>query len=209
MITDLMQLEKITATAFSWFKQIIFIILVTLFISVFIIQTYDINDVSMEPTFDPQGNRVLVFLTPYLFNREPNHGDIVIIDSRVKRQRTWKNRFVESPLVSIILQDRNEHLWVKRVIGLPGDSLMFEKGFVYRNGRKLAEDYTRGKMFDEHAPVIVPEDHVYVMGDNRNMSTDSRQIGPVPLSNVQGRVIIRIYPFNKLSVTTQSIVRVE
>ncbi len=190
---------KFFATVFVWFKQLVLILLATLLISVLIIQTYDINDVSMEPTFDPRGNRVLVFLTPYLFNGEPNHGDIVIIDSRVDQDRTMWDRFIESPLVSLALRERSEHLWIKRVVGLPGDRLEFHEGRVYRNGRELEEDYVMEKMREEPDPVEVPEGHVFVMGDNRNRSADSRQVGPIPTGNIQGRVVLRFFPFDKVS----------
>jgi len=183
----------------SWAKQIVLILLLTLFISTLVIQTYDINDVSMQPTFDPQGNRVLVFLTPYIFEAVPNHGDIVIIDSKVHRGRTFSERFLESPIVSIIRGDINEHLWIKRVVGLPGDKLEITNGRVYRNNVELIEDYITGKTNNVLNPIVVPEGHIFVMGDNRSRSSDSRHIGPVPVSNIQGRVILRFFPFNKIT----------
>ncbi len=191
--------NKKRAVIFSWFKQIVLVILVTLFVSVLVIQTYDINDVSMQPTFDPQGNRVMVFLTPYIFGAKPDRGDIVIIDSKVNRERTFSDRFHESPIVSIIKGDFNEHLWVKRVIGLPGDKVAFKNGKVQLNGEELDEDYTTGKINNAFEPTLVPEGYIYVMGDNRNRSSDSRQIGPVPVSNIQGKVILRFFPINKIT----------
>ncbi len=183
---------------FSWLKQIFLIILATLVISTLLIQSYKINDVSMEPTFDREGNRVLVFLTPYFFDILPDHGDILIVDSRVDRERFFWDRVIENPLVSIIVGEYNEHLWVKRVIGLPGDKIEYNEGSVYRNGQKLVEEYTAGKMINAFDPVVVPENHVYMMGDNRNRSSDSRQVGPIPTDHIQGRVIIRFYPFHKI-----------
>ncbi len=194
-----MSKDKSIFRMFSWVKQIVLIILFTLLITTFFIQTYNINDVSMEPTFDREGNRVLVFITPYIFNAEPNHGDILIVDRRVNRTRSFWDRVIENPLVSFVLGDYNEHFWVKRVIGLPGDRLEYNEGRVYRNGSKLVEEYTKGKMVFAFDPVIVPEDHVFFMGDNRNRSSDSRQTGPVPIENIQGRVILRFYPLNKIN----------
>lgn len=192
--------NKTAAVALSWLKQIILVIAATILISVLIIQTYDINDVSMQPTFDPQGNRVLVFLTPYVFGATPEHGDIVIVDSRVDRERSFIDRFNDSPVISIVRREVNQHLWVKRVIGLPGDRVEYNNGRVYRNGEALEEDYVINEMNEGFAPIIVPEGHVYVMGDNRNRSSDSRQIGPIPLSNVQGRVFLRFLPLTKISL---------
>lgn len=192
--------KKGAPTIFNWVKQVLFILVLTLFISTVIIQTYNINDVSMEPTFDRQGNRVLVFLTPYLFNAKPGYGDIIILDSRVERSRTAWDRLVDSPLINLFTGSHNESLWVKRVVGLPGDRLEYREGAVYRNGLKLSEDYVMEKMSSPFAPVEVPAGHVFVMGDNRNSSSDSRNIGPVPLENIQGRVILRFLPPGKFSL---------
>ncbi len=183
----------------SWVKQIALIVVVTVAVSVLVIQTFDINDRSMEPTFGRQGNRVLVFLTPYLLGATPDHGDLVIIDSRVERQRTITDRFIESPLPALFIQRERDHMWVKRVVGLPGDSLEFIMGSVYRNGELLNEDYIKSKIAGEHDPVVVPDGYVYVLGDNRNHSSDSRQIGPVPLANIQGRVILRFLPLSEIT----------
>ncbi len=186
------------AVLFSWVKQIALVVLLTLFISTMVIQTYDISDVSMQPTFDPRGNRVMVFLTPYILGAAPDHGDIVIIDSRVDRERTYLDRFNESPVISILFRETDEHLWVKRVIGLPGDRVELKNGKIYRNGEELTEEYITGRMNNGFDPVEIPEGHIYVLGDNRNRSSDSRHIGPVPVNNIQGRVILRFFPFNKI-----------
>lgn len=194
-----MTAKKNQSTVRALFEQIILIVFLIIFISIFIGQTYDINDVSMEPTFDRQGNRVIVFLTPHLFNVTPSPGSIIIIDSRADRRRTIQDRLIESPLVNLFLQNRNEHMWVKRVIGLPGDRLEFHRGHVYRNGEMLVEEYLDQEMTRGFEPLIVPDGHVYVMGDNRNKSSDSRVVGSIPLENIQGRVIMRLLPFDKIS----------
>ncbi len=188
-----------TSGLLYWIKQAFLIIVATLLISTLLVQTYNINDVSMEPTFDRQGNRVLVFLTPYIFNGDPDHGDILILDSRVDRERTIMDRIRDNPIVSVVTGQYNEHLWIKRVIGLPGDKLENRDGMVYRNGSKLEEDYTAREITSEFEPIQVPDGHIYIMGDNRNRSSDSRQIGPVPIGNIQGRVILRFFPLDKIS----------
>ncbi len=195
-----MRSKKWESTLKSWIRQIILFVVLTVMISVLVIQTYDIFDRSMEPTFDRQGNRVLIFLTPYLFGAAPGYGDLVIIDSRVDRQRTIVDRVIESPLFALFIHRERDHMWVKRVIGLPGDSLEFIMGSVYRNGELLPESYIKSKVATEHNPVVVPDGHVYVLGDNRNHSSDSRQIGPVPLRNIQGRVILRFLPLSKITL---------
>lgn len=192
------KIKKIIRTIFLWAWQIVLILLITLLISVFLIQTYDIEDVSMEPTFDRQGNRVVVFLTPQLLRLLPNYGDIIIIDSRVERKRTLLDRVLESPLPSLLLKERKEYMLVKRVVGLPGDTLELKNGRLYRNDQEIEEPYIK-EATQGSFTALVPADHVYVMGDNRNHSKDSRQIGPVPLSNIQGRVILRFLPPGKIT----------
>ena len=123
----------------------------------------------------------------------PNYGEIVIIDSRVQRERSWRDDLAEPMLNYVAFFDKSvagKNVWVKRVIGREGDSLEFKDGFVYRNGEKLNEPYVPEPMtYTRPGKVEIPKGHVFVMGDNRNHSTDSRYIGPVPVEHVLGRVI--------------------
>jgi signal peptidase I len=189
-------IRKVFRVLFNLARQIALIVVITLAISILVIQTYDINDVSMEPTFDSFGNRVVVFLTPYLFGATPDRGDIVIIDSRLERERSFLDRVIESPLPALFIKSDREHMWVKRVVALPGDTIESKQGHLYLNGKLYTEDYIKEKMETEFEPVAIPDGHIYVMGDNRNRSSDSRKVGPVPLSNIQGRVLVRIFPFS-------------
>ena len=90
--------------------------------------------------------------------------------------------------------------YIKRIIGLEGDHIKIEDGKVYRNNQELKEDYlpegatTSGKTY---ADVIVPKGCVFVMGDNREHSTDSREFGCIPVSKIESRVAFRFWPFNK------------
>ena len=190
--------SKLISTILSWASQILLILLITLILSVLFVQTYDIEDVSMEPAFDKQGNRVLVLLTPYLFRALPDYGDIVIIDSRTERFRNLFDRLKESPLPSLFAKEKKEYMLVKRVVGLPDDTLELKEGYIYRNGEKIEESYVKETMRG-HFAATVPQGHIYVLGDNRNHSKDSRHIGPVPLSNVQGRVVLRFLPPDKIT----------
>jgi len=100
----------------------------------------------------------------------------------------------------VIVKDRSEHRnLVKRVIALPGETLEFKDGFVYVDGVKLDEPYVKGATWpnDFATPYIIPSNHIFVMGDNRERSEDSRAFGAVPYSDLDGRVLFRIWPLNK------------
>ena len=98
--------------------------------------------------------------------------------------------------------DVNKVSYIKRVIGLPGDHIVIQDGKVYRNDELLVEDYVRKQGAtiveeEEYSDVIVPEGTLYLMGDNREESLDSRAFGCIPYDRVNGYVICRIWPFNK------------
>ena len=90
---------------------------------------------------------------------------------------------------------------IKRVIAVSGDTLDIKDGYVYRNGKKLEEDYIKGQTFersDFSYPLTVPEDHVFVLGDNRENSLDSRIIGLIEHDQVKGKVVFRLWPFSRI-----------
>ena len=90
--------------------------------------------------------------------------------------------------------------YIKRVIGVAGDHIKIEDGKVYRNGEELHEDYlaegtvTKSKTYSD---ITVPDDCVFVMGDNREHSTDSRDFGCIPISKIESKVAFRFWPLNK------------
>ena len=158
----------------------------------FLIQPTRVSGESMEDTLH-NGQYLIVTKWHHIMNEMPNYGQIVIIDSRVNRVRTWVDD-VKEPLMNYASvfnkSAQTNDVWVKRVIGRPGDVLEFKDGYVWRNGEKLQEPYTKDtKMnYTRSTPVTVPEGHVFVMGDNRNHSSDSRFIGPVPVDHILGFV---------------------
>ncbi|QHE51218.1 signal peptidase I [Pontibacillus sp. HMF3514] len=200
--------SKVLNEVLSWGKAFIVTFFIAIFLTTFIFQPYKVSGSSMDPTFDgvhlqqndEKGDHVLAFKSAYIFGNNPSFADIVIVDRRINRERTVKDDFIESAIVNTIVgSDKHHNFLIKRVIGEPGDTLSYKDGSVYRNGEKLEEDYIKEKMAVPFEKVTVPEGHVYVMGDNRNISHDSRAIGPVPIDHIVGKVFLRYYPFNKIS----------
>lgn len=181
----------------EWSKALLLALVAAIFINVFIFENQQVKGSSMLPTFH-EDERVMVWKLSHFAHVEPNYGDVVIIDSRVERVRTLKDEFIDQALISKILHQQNENFWIKRVIGKEGDILEFKEGKVYRNGEALEEDYINEPMNDEGEAITVPKNHVFVMGDNRNHSSDSRFIGPVPIENIRGTVLFRFWPLDSM-----------
>lgn len=180
----------------SWTFQIFLAVIIALFISVFVVQPTHVVGKSMEPTLQ-NNDKVLINKLTHTLKNLPDYEDIVIIDSRVERPRTLKDditEILESNMVTFLLFNKSpkEIYWVKRVIGRPGDVLEFSDGKVIRNGKVLDENYIKEPMqYYNNERVIVPPNYIFVMGDNRNYSNDSRYIGCVPLDHIIGKYIIK------------------
>jgi signal peptidase I len=203
-------LNKLLVEVFSWMKVLFFSLAIFIVVSIFVFQPYTVNGSSMEPTFtgtdldhhEEKGDFVLVSKSSYKLWGKPEFGDIVVIDSRTFKKRTMKDELREHPLVNLFTDNssRREFKWIKRVIGEEGDTIELKDGKLYLNGTQLEEDYILEEMEGSFEAVIVPEDHVFVLGDNRNHSRDSRVIGAVPNENIIGKVFVRYFPFSKLDL---------
>lgn len=137
---------------------------------------------SMEPTLEDADN-LIVDKISYRF-KDPERYDIIVFPYR----------------------DGSGLYYIKRIIGLPGERVFInDRGDVYVNGEKLEEDYIKEKAINAglaSLPVLLGEDEYFVLGDNRNNSTDSRspEVGVVKKDEIIGRAIMRIWPLNKLEI---------
>lgn len=120
------------------------------------------------------GHRLIENKISVRFN-EPDRGEIVIIND----------------------PDLPERL-IKRVVGLPGETIHIANGEVWIDGTRLEEPYVKGKTYPStlSMPYTIPEDHVFVMGDNREHSMDSRSMGAIPLAHVEGTTAFRVWPLS-------------
>ena len=165
-------------------------------ILIFVVQPVRISGQSMQPTFR-DGEYAILSKLSHTFNRLPEHGDVVAIDPRTNRNRSINDDFMElfkNGIAKIKGNPPSRTIWMKRVIGLPGDTIEFRDGsHVFRNGKPLEEPYIVEPMKYQNKHIYtVPDDAIFVLGDNRNHSVDSRYIGCVPINHVVGTIILKL-----------------
>lgn len=140
---------------------------------------------SMEPTLEIN-DRLIIEKISYRF-RTPQRGDVVVFSPTDKlREQNFKDAFI------------------KRVIGLPGETVQVKGGKVYINGTALREKYIEESPEYKYGPVTVPTDQYLVLGDNRNNSYDSHYWGFVPRKNLIGRAVVRFWPLDRLGSIDES-----
>ena len=186
---------KIVKGIFEWFFHIAFCIVIALTIVLFVIQFTFVDGYSMEPTLQNR-DRILICKVQRTLGIQPDRGDIVVLDSRIEQSRSFmdlfKDYFKYNTIAYRITGKKPEPVFlVKRVIGKPGDVLEFKEGQLSVNGQPVTEPYIKEPMkwFPDRV-IVVPEGHVFVMGDNRNESYDSRYIGCIPLSHIMGEFLL-------------------
>ncbi len=181
----------------EWVKAIAIAVILVLIIRWLLFMPFIVDGPSMEPNF-LTGERVIVNKVLYKF-REPHRGEVVVFH--------------------VPEEGRN---FIKRVIGVPGDKIRYEGDDLYVNDQKVDETYLKeaiekaheeGHLYndgssgsspnfpnDQFTEAVVPEGHIFVMGDHRNNSKDSRMIGFVDMDEVIGRSDVIFWPLNKIKV---------
>ncbi|MGI6315868.1 MAG: signal peptidase I [Christensenellales bacterium] len=127
-------------------------------------------------------------------------------DRMVVTKFTYKTRMPERGEIVITKYPGSTDYFVKRVIGLPGEKIGIHDGAVYINDIRLEENYIMEEIKYSYSDVIVPDGCIFVMGDNRNYSSDSHvsTVGPLPLTNLVGKPQLIIYPFDKIGSMAES-----
>lgn len=162
--------------------QIIVIALaLALFIRAFIAEPRFIPSDSMLPTLEV-GDRLVVEKISYHFH-SPVKGDIIVFDPPQQLQ---------------VQGYAKDQAFIKRVIGTPGETIQVQNGKVYLNNMPLTEDYIAESPHYQMEKVKVPEDQLFVMGDNRNNSNDSHVWGFLPKQNIIGHACFRFWPFSRI-----------
>jgi signal peptidase I len=170
--------------------------LLALLIKTFVVQAFYIPSESMEPTLNV-GDRVLVNKVVYHLH-PPRRGDVIVFadpNPEAQPHRNPLSAFWHWLTEGLGVSTSPEKDFIKRVIGLPGDLLECKGGSVLINGKRLAEPYIKVKDDRPCGPYRVPANKLFVMGDNRLNSRDSRYgLGFIPYDKVIGRAFVIIWP---------------
>ena len=167
-------------------------------IQAFVVKPYQIPSESMEPTLDV-GQRVLVNRMSYSVGGDPSIGDVIVFHPPEGAEH-GKECGVDPPHGEPCPQPTSEMAdtnFIKRVVAGPGDTLSIKNGVPVVNGEPLEEDYTRpcgNGDCDFPKEITIPEDHYFMMGDNRGDSDDSRYWGPVPSDWIIGKAFFTYWP---------------
>jgi signal peptidase I len=173
-------IDRRTRNVVEWVGIVVGALLLALVVKTFLFQAFYIPSLSMYPTLD-KGDRVLVNKLSYDLH-DVHRGDLIVFERPPNEPTTIKDL-------------------IKRVIGLPGDLIEARDGIVYINGAALVETYIdKGDRTENLPRQTVPDGELFVMGDNRNNSEDSRVFGPIPERTVVGRAFVRVWPLTRLSL---------
>ncbi len=167
----------------GWIRDILIAVIIAAIILAFV-KPIIIQQESMLPNFY-SGDYVIASRQAYRLFGEPQRGDVIVFRS---------NLFDEN--------GKQKNL-IKRIIGLPGDTVEIIDGEVYINGERIYEEYIAEQgLSGEMDKITVEEGKLFVMGDNRRVSQDSRspEVGTIDIDSIIGKVVLRVYPFSEMKV---------
>ncbi len=168
--------QRLARAARDVLETVVPAVVIALLINLLLAQATRVYGHSMEPNLETN-QRLVVEKVSYRL-REPQRGDVVVIR----------------------LPGHGEELLIKRVIALPGEQVAIHDGQVYINGEPLEEPYTQQKTRGHMEELLVPEKHIFVLGDNRSASNDSRTFGPIPYEAIVGRAWFSYWPPDRVGL---------
>lgn len=187
----------------SFLSELPFLLLAALLVAVliktFVVQPFYIPSGSMIPTLQVD-DRVMVSKVNYLFGG-PERGDILVFENPYAPEvdESFPEAVVRSVLEALGIRTSANDDLIKRVVALGGETIEIRDNRLYIDGVELDEPYLQpGVAMGDFGPRTIAPDELFVMGDNRNESSDGRVFGPIPADDVIGEAVFRIWPLDRL-----------
>jgi signal peptidase I len=158
----------------SWTRDLAVALGLAIVVMIFLYQPVKVEGTSMNPLLSDQER---IFINKFIYRFEPiERGDVVVFWYPLDRSKSF----------------------IKRVVGLPGESIEIRSGHLYVNGDELPDQYVPAGYLDgsNYGPRRIPDDDYFVMGDHRDSSNDSRVFGPVPRPYIYGKAVFAYWPVN-------------
>lgn len=209
-------MKKIAKNIGGWLLSICIAFLIVFLLKTFIGMPTTVKGKSMIPSFFPD-EKLLISTWSANFNKVPERGTIITFEAPsvdLIRNADLSNPVAiynsdEKSLTEKILYHGlgiTKTSYIKRVIGVPGDHIKIKEGKVFVNDEVLEEKYlseaikTDMSLGGEFDDIIVPEGYIYVLGDNRMASSDSRRFGCIPIDKIEGKVVCKWWPIKKFKI---------
>ncbi|MCR5146474.1 MAG: signal peptidase I [Clostridia bacterium] len=199
----------------EWIYCILIALVIVILIKSFVGVPTIVKQSSMYPTL-MQEERLWLSRWGATFNKMPKRGDIITFEAPTNKIVSDNYADLEHPVAEYKYNPTNiftkfvyytleigKTSYIKRVVGLPGDHVQIKDGGVYVNGERLEEKYLQDYVVTDgsngaYTDIVVPENTVYVLGDNRGESTDSRRFGCIPVEKIESKAVFRFWPLNKI-----------
>lgn len=164
--------QKVKKEVGEWVRSIVLAVIIAIVIRMFFFETFLVDGTSMYPTL--QHNERLVVNKAVYYFRDPQEGEIIVFNFQPRPRRDF----------------------IKRVVATEGDTIEIRDGILYINNEQQDEPYLVNASGGDFGPVDIPEDHIFVLGDNRNNSMDSRdrEVGAVSIEQVRGKALVVFWP---------------
>lgn len=209
--------SKKSKEVLEWLGCILLALTVVALIKTFVGFPTVVSGSSMDSTLK-DGQRLWVSKIAIEINKYPERGDIITFEAPTESYQTKAVANINNPVAIYNEKQKNiiqklisfvslfgETSYIKRVIGLPGDHIEIKDNSVYVNNQKLDEPYLdegvktvpQGGVFTD---IVVPDGYIYVLGDNRENSGDSRRFGCIPINKVEGKAVWRFWPLNRWKI---------
>lgn len=203
--------HKVLREVFEWTLCVVIAIVIALILKHYVVTPTIVKQTSMYPTLIE--NEKLI-LNKAINKKKLKSGDIITFEAPSKLEYTPEEVDLNNPVAkyennpkgifnefTYYVLEVGKGSFIKRVIGVAGDHIVIKDGKVYVNDKILDESYLQDTVITQEGnfnDIIVPEGYVFALGDNREASRDSRIFGCIPLEKIESKVLVRVWPLNKM-----------